>query len=213
VPDTRSPSAATPDAAPEPIATSARDDCPVHLDDRFAQLLSEIDNGRGSIPLIDLAQRYAYVVPDDEALSALSELGAIVEIGAGTGYWAARLRARGVDVLAFDQAPPDGERTNRYHAPTSTWSTVLPGDQTVLATHADRTLFLCWPPLFSSLGDCLTFYTGNTVALIGDGGRRTARISGLNDAFTAVAVLSVRALDPSPGAPPTLSIWQRRVDM
>ena len=183
------------------------------MDDRFAQLLSEIDNGRGSIPLIDLAQRYAYVFPDDEALSALSELGALVEIGAGTGYWASRLRASGVDVLAFDQAPPDGERTNRYHAPTSTWSNVLPGDQTALAAHSDRTLFLCWPPLFSSLGDCLTCYTGNTVALIGDGGHRTARISGLNDAFTAVAVLSVRALDPFPGAPPTLSIWQRRVDM
>jgi hypothetical protein len=183
------------------------------MEDRFAQLLSELDNGHGSIPLSDLAQRYAYVVPDDRSLSALAELGPIVEMGAGTGYWASRLRARGVDLLAFDQAPPDGERTNRYHAPTSTWSEVHAGDQTVLASHSDRALFLCWPPVFSSLGDCLRFYTGKTIALIGDGGHRTARISGLNESFRTVAVSSVRALDPFPGAAPTLSIWQRRVEM
>jgi hypothetical protein len=134
----------------------------------------------------------------------------MVEMGAGTGYWAYRLLARGVDVIAYDQAPPDGERANRYHAPTATWTDVVAADQAVLTEHSDRALFLCWPPLFSSLGDCLTTYNGNTVALIGDGGHRTARIHGLNDAFSAVSVTSVRALEPFPGATPTLSIWRRR---
>jgi hypothetical protein len=182
----------------------------VDMDDRFAQLLSEIDSGHGAMPLGDLAQRYAYVFPDEGSLSLLADLGPIVEMGAGTGYWASRLRARGVDVLAFDQAPPDEERANRYHAPTATWSEVLVADQTVLTEHSDRALFLCWPPLFSSLGDCLTSYTGDTVALIGDGGHRTARLRGLNDLFTPVAVSAVRALEPLPGATPTLSIWRRR---
>src|SRR6202050_354528 len=118
------------------------------MDDRFAQLVNEFDNGHGSIPLSDLAQRYAYVVPEAGSLSPLAALGPIVEIGAGTGYWASRLRARGVDVLAFDQAPPDGERLNRYHAPTATWSHVFAADETVLREHSDRALFLCWPPLF-----------------------------------------------------------------
>jgi hypothetical protein len=162
------------------------------------------------MPLGDLAQHYAYVLPDDESLSLLEDLGPIVEMGAGTGYWAYRLRARGVDVLAFDHAPPDGERSNRYHAPTATWSEVVAADQTVLTEHSDRALFLCWPPLFSSLGDCLTFYAGNTVALIGDGGHRTARLAGLNDAFSTIAVTAVRVLEPLPGATPMLSIWRRR---
>ncbi len=180
------------------------------VDDRFIEQLDEVDDGRGSMSLLDLAQRYAYVVPDERSISMLSALGPIVEIGAGTGYWAYRLRARGVDVIAFDQAPPDGERANRYHAPTATWSDVIAADHTVLIEHSDRALFLCWPPLYSSLGDSLASYNGNTVALIGDGGHRTARIRGLNDAFSAVSVMSVRALEPFPGATPTLSIWRRR---
>jgi hypothetical protein len=179
-------------------------------DDRFAQLLNEIDSGHGSVALADLAQRYAYVFPDDRSLSLLADLGPIVEMGAGTGYWSYRLRARGVDVLAFDQAPPDGERVNRYHAPTATWTDVVAADQTVLSEHSDRALFLCWPPLFSSLGDCLSSYTGDTVALIGDGGHRTARLTGLNEAFSTVNVSAVRALEPLPGATPALSIWRRR---
>jgi hypothetical protein len=186
------------------------DHCYMDADDRFTQLLGEIDNGNESGSLLDLAQRYAYVVPDDRSLSILAELGPIVEMGAGTGYWAYRLRERGVDVLAFDQAPPDGERTNRYHAPTATWSDVVAADHTSLTQHSDRALFLCWPPLFSSLGDCLTHYTGNTVALIGDGGHRTARLTGLNEAFSTVNVSAVRALEPLPGATPALSIWRRR---
>jgi hypothetical protein len=180
------------------------------MEDRFAQLLGEIDNPDASVTLGDVAQRYAYVFPDDRSLSVLAELGPIVEMGAGTGYWAYRLRALGVDVLAFDQAPPEGDRENRYHAPTRTWTEVVAADHHVLAVHAGRALLLCWPPLYSSLGDCLTSYSGNTVALIGDGGHRTARISGLNDAFAAVGVSPVRALEPFPGTAATLSVWRRR---
>jgi hypothetical protein len=33
----------------------------------------------------------------------------------------------------------------------------------------------------SALGDCLSFYLGNTVACIGDGGHRTARFRGLTE--------------------------------
>ena len=59
-----------------------------------------------------------------------------------------------MDIAAFDQAPLDGERTNRYHSRTRPWTHVEQGDQIVLSGYADRGLFLCWPPLFSSLGDC-----------------------------------------------------------
>lgn len=134
--------------------------------DRFDELLGDV----GADGLTDLAQRYSYVLPDDRALAALAGLGPLVEVGAGTGYWASRLRARGVDVVAIDQAPPDGERTNRYHARTVTWTEVIAGDQTMLRRYSDRALFLCWPPLFSSLGGCLTDYGGSVVALVGDGG-------------------------------------------
>ena len=157
-----------------------------------------------------LAQRYSYVLPDAITLAALCDLGPLVEMGAGTGYWAYRLQRAGADIIAFDMAPPDGDIPNRYHARTATWTEVRHGGHTVLRDHSGRALFLCWPPLFSSLGDCLRSYAGDTVACIGDGGHRTARLRGLNDAFDVIAVHPVRALDPLPGIAPTLSVWRRR---
>jgi hypothetical protein len=162
--------------------------------------------------LLMLAQRYAYVFPSDRALAMLAGLGPLTEMGAGTGYWAHRLRSIGVDIVSFDQAPVDGERPNRYHPRAKPRTHVGQGDQTVLSGHARRSLFLCWPPLFSSLGDCLTYYCGDTVAYIGDGGYRTARLDHLHEAFTTVATAPVRALDPDPGVRPQLTIWKRTPD-
>jgi hypothetical protein len=186
-------------------------------DDQFSQSLEMLDNGclpdsadDAEDALLMLAQRYAYVCPSDSTLAMLAGLGPLVEIGAGTGYWTYRLRLIGADIVAFDQAPLDGERENRYHQHARPWTHVQQGDQTVLSGHADRALFLCWPPLFSSLGDCLTYYRGETVACIGDGGYRTARLDHLNTAFTKVATAPVRALDPCPGVQPRLTIWKRR---
>lgn len=160
-----------------------------------------------------LAQHYAYVLPSDSTLTMLAGLGPLVEMGAGTGYWAHRLRSIGVDIVAFDHAPVDGERPNRYHSGTRPWAHVEQGDQTVLRGYADRCLFLCWPPLFSSLGDCLTYYCGDTIAYIGDGGHRTARLDQLHQAFTKVATVPARALDPYPGVRPQLTIWKRTLLM
>jgi hypothetical protein len=185
----------------------------VDVDDPFSESLNNVDVGDDAAPsdaLTILAQRYSYVFPDDHALSALSDIGPLVEVGAGTGYWAHRLRAMGVDVVAFDQAPPDGDRRNRYHFKTPTWTQVIAGDHTILTRYPKRALLLCWPPLVSSLGECLTYYGGNTVAVIGDGGHRTARIRGLNEMFTKVSVSPVHALEPYPEQTPTLSIWRRR---
>jgi hypothetical protein len=183
----------------------------VDVDDRFRQLLIDArDAERDEDSLTTLAQRYSYVFPDDRSLAALARLGPLVEMGAGTGYWAYRLRALGADVVAFDQAPPDGARPNRYHATTPTWTEVVAADHTILTRYSDRALLLCWPPLFSSLGESLTYYSGNTVAVIGDGGHRTARVRGLNESFTPVSVSEVQALEPVPGQQPTLSIWRRR---
>lgn len=185
-------------------------------DDQFSQSLEMLDNCCLPDSAVDaedvllmLAQHYAYVFPGNSALAMLAGLGPLVEMGAGTGYWAHRLRSIGVDIVAFDQAPLDGERANRYHSHGPPWTSVEQGDQTVLPRYADRGLFLGWPPLFSSLGECLTYYRGDTVAYIGDGGYRTARLNHLREAFTKVATAPVRALDPYPGARPRLTIWKR----
>jgi hypothetical protein len=186
------------------------------MEDNFERALTRLaEDGQLSgsrdreAALLALSQRYSYVYPSPAALAMLSEFGPIVEVAAGTGYWAQKLRSLGVDIVAYDQAPPDGGLVNRYHAKTGTWLPVLEGDQTVLSRHSDRTLFLCWPPLYSSLGDCLSYYQGRAVAYIGDGGLRTARLDRLEETFTKVSALPVRALDPDPEAAAALTIWRR----
>ena len=53
---------------------------------------------------------YSWAMPNEEALRCVvhhsKTCAGIVEVGAGTGFWAALLASLGVDVLAFDKAPP-----------------------------------------------------------------------------------------------------------
>ena len=52
-----------------------------------------------------LQHAFAHAVPSAEALDAVAALDTpVVEIGAGTGYWAALLEQRGVDVVALGGA-------------------------------------------------------------------------------------------------------------
>ena len=93
-----------------------------------------------------LARRYAYGIPTDEALDAIAALSpaGVVELGAGTGYWARLLHERGVDVVAYDRwPPPSGE--NRYVRTDTMWHSVQPGDEHMVDRHPDRTLLLVWP--------------------------------------------------------------------
>src|SRR5215471_9090998 len=68
-------------------------------------------------------RRYAFAIPTEAALSVLARFAPIIELGAGTGYWAHLLRRRGVDCLAFDAAPPD-QLPNPHGFDAFTWTTV-----------------------------------------------------------------------------------------
>ncbi len=158
---------------------------------------------------LHLAQRYSYVLAEARLLSVVHRYSPLVEIGAGTGYWAYRLRLLGTDVVAYDQAPPGGVRPNRYHPDVRPWTEVLEGDATVLALHHDRALFVCWPPAFSALWEALRYYTGDVVIYVGDWGPRTARLAGLEDQFERLEVHPALAMEPAAGWPVELSAWRR----
>jgi hypothetical protein len=160
---------------------------------------------------LQLAHRYSYVLPQPHLIALLAHYSPLVELGAGTGYWAYLLRLAGADVIAYDQAPLGGDRDNRYHPDVRPWIDVREGDATVLPAHAERTLFLCWPPAFSALWEALQFYTGDLVVYIGDHGRRTALPSHLEIDFDPVERHPVLALDPAPDAVADLTVWKRRV--
>lgn len=83
---------------------------------------------------------YAWAIPDERALELVGQTGSVVEIGAGGGYWAAMLRARNVEVFAYDplQGVHDGFREKL-------WADVAVGHTKPVERHPESTLFLCWP--------------------------------------------------------------------
>eukprot|EP00729_Bicosta_minor_P011247 gene11247-5527_t len=105
----------------------------------------------------------------DEALAELAGLSPVVEMGAGGGQWAAQLKDRGCDILAYDNAKaiaPGGNGPTAAH--------VQEGNVAVLAEHGSRALFLCYPPpADESVGcmsaQCLQHYKGDTLVYVGEG--------------------------------------------
>jgi hypothetical protein len=181
------------------------------MDDAFSrcferrELLADEESYR-----LQLAHRYAYVLPEQHALEVVRAYSPLVELGAGTGYWAYLLRLMGADVIAYDHAPLGGSRPNRYHPDARPWTEVFYGDADVLEDHADRSLFVCWPPRYSAIWDCLRFYKGDVVVYVGDRGTRTADLASLEDCFALAEAYSVLAMDPAPDALSELTVWKRR---
>jgi hypothetical protein len=50
-----------------------------------------------------LCRKYSWAIPDERALNILGKFAPLIEIGAGSGFWARLLRDRGFDILAFDK--------------------------------------------------------------------------------------------------------------
>src|SRR5215469_4662144 len=82
-----------------------------------------------------LAQRFSYVLPEPHLLEVVRRYSPLVELGAGTGYWAYLLRMVGADIIAYDHAPYGAARPNRYHPDVRPWADVLEGDVTVVTKH------------------------------------------------------------------------------
>lgn len=123
-----------------------------------------------------LVRKYAWAIPNDEALETIAKYGPVVEIGAGTGYWASLLAARGVDVRAFDSSPVRNGKNPYFETGKETWGLTMQawfpveqGQATVAARFPHRTLFLCWPPFDTGMARvALEAYRGDTVIFIGE---------------------------------------------
>jgi hypothetical protein len=123
-----------------------------------------------------LLSRYAFSIPTADTLTAVARHSALVEIGAGSGYWAMCLAACGADIVAYDIFPPvEGPPTSISEMNwqfRKVWHPVRKGNESSVAAHADRTLFLCWPPPENPMASrALDLYMkagGKTVIVIGE---------------------------------------------
>ena len=66
----------------------------------------------------DMVRDYSWAIPSPRTVDWLGQCLAgrsVVEIGAGTGYWAWMLSQKGIQVTAYDIAPPDA-KPNWFHS-------------------------------------------------------------------------------------------------
>lgn len=115
----------------------------------------------------ELVVKYAWAIPTAEAIDKIVEHSphGVVEIGAGGGYWAMFLRARGVHVMAYDHEPD----AHLQVAKIGGWSPVAAGGPAKAALWPQHSLFLCWPPYDDPMAfDALCAYSGDTLLYIGE---------------------------------------------
>jgi hypothetical protein len=140
----------------------------------------------------ELCSYIAWAIPNTSAIQTLLSLGPIIEIGAGTGYWAYILTKHGGDVIAYDMQDSHEGQSYRFRH-----SLVQNGgvEQIHQKCHSHRTLLLCWPDIVeesvaddSDRGcfslDCLSHYNGTMLAYIGELGPHVVRTKkGWGDVF------------------------------
>lgn len=130
-----------------------------------------------------ITTRYTWAIPAPDSLAfivAILDGRPVVEIGAGSGYWAWMLSQLGVKVAAWDlhpigvegtwfseefmlkrNVPTDGPLTP-YHPVNVGGPEVLKGD------YADHVLFLCWPTMDPWAAEAVRNFEGDTIIYIGE---------------------------------------------
>jgi hypothetical protein len=122
-------------------------------------------------------REFSWAIPTPDAVEAIAKLAPVVEIGAGTGYWAALVAGAGGDIVAYDTHPfgtkTDKDGNHYRHDEFLPWFPVQVGGVEALrrpGNRQTRTLFLCWPPLSKPMAaQCLRAFRGEYVAYIGEG--------------------------------------------
>ena len=159
----------------------------------------------------ELVYAYSHSIPTVDALKLLATLSPLVELGAGTAYWARLLKDLGTDIVAYDLVSAE---SNDWTAKLPAWTELRPGDAcTALRQHPDRVPFACWPPRPDGyMSDVFRIYRGTTIALITDGrflGEGDHR-DPLYDALESEWTLDQRVELPNwPYRQDSLMIWRR----
>ena len=161
-----------------------------------------------------LVSKYSWAVPTEEALRRIVELSPIVEMGAGTGYWAMLLKKMGADVKAFDRAPPGSMESlvaacNPWHIGGKQHTKVAAGTPETLKNHADRTLLLCWPPRGPMAHQCLKHWRGKYLVHVGEFGGFTADLKLQDDIRKKFALVETVSIPRWPGMNDMMTVWQR----
>lgn len=108
------------------------------IDNVYLEIFNKLDDREIIFSQRDLLVRiYSWAIPDENVLNEIINFSPkILEIGAGTGYWAYLLKNRGCDIIATDKNPKN------------TWIDVIKENYIdAVKKYDDRTLMICWSAL------------------------------------------------------------------
>lgn len=115
-------------------------------------------------------KRFGFAILTEDAIEILRLYAPILEVGAGTGYWAHEFIERGVDYVATDPEPC----CKSYFKGSEQWVGIEPlSALDAVRKYPERALMFCWPTYADGwAAEALQAYTGSTVIYVGesDGG-------------------------------------------
>ena len=113
----------------------------------------------------DMVQEYAWAIPNEEAIQTIAELGSVVELGAGSGYWAHLIQNAGAKIEPWDIYPP-GKNKYNFRQP---WMHVHEGGVEILETSQAQALLLSWPCYLSDFAHrAIQTFRGVWLAYVGE---------------------------------------------
>lgn len=123
----------------------------------------------------ELCQHFSWAVPSPCVIQRLVEIGPILEVGAGTGYWAKCIRDAGGDIVPTDHQGWPRADPNPWHGGAKRHTDVLVFDaMEAVRQFADkpRALMLGWPPYSNDMAEQATLaylrLGGQTVIYVGE---------------------------------------------
>lgn len=127
-----------------------------------------LDNGLYGCSRDALARVYTFAIPSPTDVTFLFRQLAgrpVLELGAGTGYWAWQLAQAGIDVYAVDS----GQWIEGGHLSPVHYHPVHTGSIEQIVQHPHRVLMLCWPDQRAPFAaEAVRAYSGDELIYIGE---------------------------------------------
>lgn len=133
------------------------------VENPYLDIFQEVKNLTDSFTIRgELTKYYSFAVPDPKALAIIKSYGPIVEMGAGTGYWARLLKNIGTNIIAYDRGESQYGFSKNYFP-------IKKGTPENLLKIKKRNLLLIWPCYATSFAfDSLKSFQGEYFIYIGE---------------------------------------------
>lgn len=116
-------------------------------------------------------QKYGFAILSEDVIDRLKKYAPILEVGAGTGYWAYEFQKRGIDYIATDLKISENSYFKFDEKNSKHWTNVenLSAEEAI-EKYSNRTLLMCWPCYAESWAyNTVCQFKGDYVIYVGEG--------------------------------------------